>query len=135
MHGGSFPTARDPPDGCGRHAEERNRNWPARRHGAASRNSFMDKPVDRKGFPDSRRKSEMLRTLSILAFVVASTAAAGAEAAPKSQSNQNATNPPLAQPLPQAPPQSNIPPPAAAPSQAPTVNGPVAQPHGPTNLR
>jgi len=76
----------------------------------------------------------MFRVVSVFACVIASTVALSAERAPSAQPNPQYV-PPLAEPLPQAPPQSRIPTPASPPSQAPVINGPVSQPHGPTNLR
>jgi len=71
-----------------------------------------------------------------LACVVGSTAAfaRGPSGMPSQNQFRTQQSTSFPQPLPQMP-ASSIPAPLAAPAQAPTINGPVSQPHGPTNVQ
>jgi hypothetical protein len=69
-----------------------------------------------------------LTVASIVGSFVAFAGAPGASFAPRFS-----TGPRFVQPLPQIP-ESRIPAQLPAAPQAPMINGPVSQPHGPTNL-
>jgi hypothetical protein len=77
-----------------------------------------------------------MKHLFVVALTVASivgSAAAVARVPGAGFAPHFSAGPRFVQPLPQMP-ESRIPAQLPAPAQAPTINGPVSQPHGPTNL-
>jgi len=78
----------------------------------------------------------LLVTVSVVACVVGSTAAfaRGPSGMPSQNQFRTQQSTSFPQPLPQMP-ASSIPAPLAGSAAPSTINGPVSQPHGPTNLR
>jgi hypothetical protein len=78
----------------------------------------------------------LLLAVSVVACGVGSTAALarGPSGVPSMNQFRTQQSTSFPQPLPQMP-ASSIPAPLAAPAQAPAINGPVSQPHGPTNVQ